>query len=157
MMDYLKKLTLLSSLIMLAACAGPNPYGHSTDRYSQGEANQSMQVRYGTIVDLQPVSLNSENNTVGTVAGGLLGGIAGSGVGRGKGRAAATVAGAVLGGYLGNKAQGAMGANGVQITLQMRNGETMSVVQEVNPNVLFRRGDEVQVLGGQYGKTRVVR
>ncbi|ORU90523.1 MAG: hypothetical protein A6F71_05990 [Cycloclasticus sp. symbiont of Poecilosclerida sp. M] len=157
-MKLLNTLLLITLFGLLAACAGPNPYGNSTDQYTRGEVNQIQHVRYGVITGLQPVTIDSEGNAVGTVAGGLLGGIAGSSVGGGKGRAATTVAGAVLGGYLGNKAQGALNkTNGVQITIQMDNGEVQSIVQETNANSFFRRGDRVKVIGGYSGKTRVVR
>ena len=71
---------IISALLALtvAACAGPNPYGNSTERYTSSEANQTMQVSHGTVIDVQPVTIDSEGNVVGKIAGGLIGGIGGS-------------------------------------------------------------------------------
>ena len=153
----MKMLSILILSTILMACAGPNPYGASNQRYSTSEANQSLQVNSGIIIDLQAVTIDSEGNIVGKVAGGLIGGIAGSSVGGGRGRSAAAVAGAVVGGIIGNKAEALYNrANGVQITVQMNNGQIQSVVQEVNPNILFRKGDHVTLIKSAAGKLRVI-
>lgn len=156
-MRALSFVLLITTLFLLAACAGPNPYGASSQRYGESEANRSLQVAHGTIIDVQPVTINSEGNAVGKVAGGLIGGIAGSSVGGGKGSAIAAVAGAVVGGVVGNKAEAAINkTNGVQITVQLDSGQVKAVVQETNPNVFFRKGDYVKVISDASGKTRVI-
>ena len=143
--------------LLLIACAGPNPYGASSEGYTSSEANQPLYVSNGIIIDLQPVTIDSEGNAVGKIAGGLLGGIGGSSVGGGRGSAAAAVAGAVVGGIVGNKAEALYNkANGVQITLQLDNGQVQSVVQEVNANVMFRKGDHVKLIRSASGKVRVI-
>ncbi|ORU94189.1 MAG: hypothetical protein A6F70_07895 [Cycloclasticus sp. symbiont of Bathymodiolus heckerae] len=146
---------LLSSLLL--ACAGPNPYGSASENYSTSETNQSMHVFNATIIDVQAVTIDSEGNFVGKIAGGLIGGIAGSSVGAGRGSSAAAVAGAVIGGIVGKKADELYNkANGVQITVQMDNGQVQSIVQEVNPNVIFRKGDHVRIIESATSKTRVI-
>ena len=53
--------------------------------------------------------------------------------------------GAILGGAAGNAVGGAIGkSNGVNITIRLDNGRTISVVQAVNKS-LFKKGDRVQV------------
>jgi len=149
-------LTLLLSTF-LVACAGTNPYGNASETYTTSEANQPMRVSTATVIDVQAVTIDSEGNYIGKIAGGLLGGIAGSSVGGGRGSSAAAVAGAVIGGIVGKKADELYNkANGVQVTVQMANGRVESIVQEVNPNAIFRIGDHVKVIESATSKTRVV-
>lgn len=156
-MKTLNTLLLSITALILTACAGPNPYGNSTERYTTGEANQAMQVSNGVVLDVQPVTIDSEGNVVGKIAGGLIGGIGGSSVGGGRGSAAAAVAGAVVGGMIGNKVEEMYNkANGVQITVQLNNGQVQSIVQEANPNAMFRKGDHVKVIKSATSKARVI-
>ncbi|MDX2425082.1 MAG: glycine zipper 2TM domain-containing protein [Cycloclasticus sp.] len=156
-MKTLSTLLLSITVLALTACAGPNPYGNSTERYTSSEANQTMQVSHGTVIDVQPVTIDSEGNVVGKIAGGLIGGIGGSSIGGGRGSAAAAVAGAVVGGMLGNKVEEMYNkANGVQITVQLDNGQVQSIVQEANVNALFRKGDHVKVVKSASSKARVI-
>ncbi len=153
----MKILSILLLSTVLFACTGPNPYGSASENYSTSEANQPMHVFNATVIGVQAVTIDSEGNFVGKIAGGLIGGIAGSGVGGGRGSSAATVAGAVIGGIVGKKADELYNkANGVQITVQMANGQVQSIVQEVNPNVTFRKGDNVKVIESATSKTRVI-
>lgn len=153
----MKQLSVLGLTLLLIACTGPNPYGASSEGYTRSEANQTLQVSQGIIIDLQPVTIDSEGNLVGKTAGGLIGGIAGSSVGGGRGSAAAAVTGAVVGGIIGNKAEALYNkANGVQLTVQLDNGQVQSVVQEVNTNVMFRKGDHVKLVQGATGKVRII-
>ena len=148
----MKLLLPITLSLLLIACAGPNPYGPSSEGYTRSEANQTLQVTNGIILDLQPVTIDSEGNAVGKIAGGLIGGIGGSSVGSGRGSAAA-----VVGGIVGNKAEAMYNkANGVQITIQLDNGQVQSVVQEVNENVMFRKGDHVKLIRSASGKVRVI-
>lgn len=148
---------LIITTLALAACAGPNPYGSSTEKYSEREANQPMRISYATVLDVQPVTIDSEGNIVGKITGALIGGIAGSGVGGGRGSAVAAVAGAVVGGMIGQKAGEQYDkANGVQITIQFENGQVRAIVQEANPNVIFRKGDHIKVIESPTRKTRVI-
>jgi len=147
----------LMVISFVTACAGPNPYGASSQQYTQSEANRALQVEHGVIVDLRAVTIDSEGNLVGKVAGGLIGGIAGSGVGGGSGSDIAAIAGAVIGGMIGNKAEEVINKdNGVQITVQLDNGRVEAVVQTVSPNVLFSKGDYVKLISDTSGKMRVV-
>lgn len=156
-MKTANRLLIVGFIAFLFGCAGPNPYGSSTENYSEREANQSLRVTHATIIDLQPVTIDSEGNLIGKGAGALIGGIAGSGIGDGRGSSIAAVAGAVIGGVVGNKAEAALNrANGVQITVELPNGRVQAIVQEVNENVHFRRGDHVRVIRTPSGKSRVM-
>ncbi|OBU34286.1 glycine zipper 2TM domain-containing protein [Photobacterium kishitanii] len=143
---------IIASTLGLAGCAA-NPYGNA---YNVNDARQMQQIYYGTVVRTQAVTLNGNGNGIGTLAGGAIGGILGSGVGGGKGAEIATIGGALLGGFLGNEAGNqATKRNGVNLTIKMDSGRTVSIVQQVNPQVMFHAGERVQVNLSDDGTSRV--
>ena len=145
-------LTVILSTLGLAGCAA-NPYGNA---YNVNDARQMQEVYYGTVVRTQAVTLNGNGNGIGTLAGGAIGGILGSGVGGGTGSEIATIGGALLGGYLGNEAgEQVTKRNGVNLTIKLDSGRTVSIVQQVNPNVMFHTGERVQVNISNDGTSRV--
>ncbi|MEC6899188.1 glycine zipper 2TM domain-containing protein [Photobacterium piscicola] len=143
---------IIASTLGLAGCAA-NPYGNA---YNVNDARQMQQVYYGTVVRTQAVTLNGNGNGIGTLAGGAIGGILGSGVGGGTGSEIAAIGGALLGGYLGNAAGNQVTKhNGVNLTIRMDSGRTVSIVQQVNPQVIFHEGERVQVNLSDNGTSRV--
>ncbi|KJG17033.1 outer membrane lipoprotein [Photobacterium angustum] len=145
-------LTVILSTLGLAGCAA-NPYGNA---YNVNDARQMQEVYYGTVVRTQAVTLNGNGNGIGTLAGGAIGGILGSGVGGGTGSEIATIGGALLGGYLGNEAgEQVTKRNGVNLTIKLNSGRTVSIVQQVNPNVMFHTGERVQINISDDGTSRV--
>ena len=143
---------IIASTLGLAGCT-TNPYGNA---YNVNDARQMQQVYYGTVVRTQAVTLNGNGNGIGTLAGGAIGGILGSGVGGGKGAEIASIGGALLGGFLGNEAGNqATKRNGVNLTIKMDSGRTVSIVQQVNPQVMFHEGERVQVNLSDNGTSRV--
>ncbi|MGF1723543.1 glycine zipper 2TM domain-containing protein [Photobacterium nomapromontoriensis] len=123
-----------------------NPYG---DSYGVADTRTIQQVYYGTITKLEPVTIEGEGEgqMIGALAGAAVGGILGSKVGGGSGSDIAAIGGGLLGGYAGSKAgEGVTRRNGVNITIKMDNtGKTVAVVQEANPNMMFRVGQRVRV------------
>lgn len=145
-------LVVVISSLGLAGCAA-NPYG---DAYNVNDARQMQQVYYGTVTRTQAVTLNGNGNGIGSLAGGAIGGILGSDVGGGTGSEIASIGGALLGGYLGNQAGNQVTKrNGVNLTIKMDSGRTVSIVQQVNPNVMFHSGERVQVNVDPNGTSRV--
>ncbi|MCD9537665.1 glycine zipper 2TM domain-containing protein [Photobacterium carnosum] len=143
---------IIASTLGLAGCAA-NPYGNA---YNVNDARQMQQVYYGTVMRTQAVTLNGNGNGIGTLAGGAIGGILGSGVGGGTGSEIAAIGGALLGGYLGNAAGNQVTKhNGVNLTIKMDSGRTVSIVQQVNPQVIFHTGERVQVNLSDNGTSRV--
>ncbi|MCD9548394.1 glycine zipper 2TM domain-containing protein [Photobacterium carnosum] len=143
---------IIASTLGLAGCAA-NPYGNA---YNVNDARQMQQVYYGTVMRTQAVTLNGNGNGIGTLAGGAIGGILGSGVGGGTGSEIAAIGGALLGGYLGNAAGNQVTKhNGVNLTIKMDSGRTVSIVQQVNPQVIFHIGERVQVNLSDNGTSRV--
>jgi outer membrane lipoprotein SlyB len=132
--------------VFLTGCA-QNPYGNA---YSTSGTRQVQNVYYGTIVSTQAVTIDPNQTGVGTLAGGAIGGLLGSKVGKGTGSTIAAIGGAILGGVLGSATQGGITRrNGVNLTIKLDNGRVISIVQQVNPKVIFRTGQRVQVnIGG---------
>lgn len=138
----------------LAVLAGCSTQRASSSVYSYGQAQREQIVRYGTVQQLRPVTLQSDESTaVGTLAGGALGGVLGNTIGGGSGRTVATVGGAILGALAGSAVEkGVNTRNGVEITVKLDNGETRVIAQE--DDIALRVGQRVQVISGA-GPTRV--
>jgi len=156
----------------LTGCA-QNPYGNA---YSVGDARQVQTVLTGTITKLDAVTiqgdagntigtlaggaigalLGSEIGGIGTIAGGAIGALLGSEIGGGTGSDIAAIGGGVLGSMVGSKAgQAADTRQGVNIVIKLDSGRTIAVVQQVDPNVIFRVGERVDIYQ-QGSTTRVV-
>ncbi|MEJ2526050.1 MAG: glycine zipper 2TM domain-containing protein [Desulfuromonadales bacterium] len=88
------------------------------------------------------------------MAGGVMGGVLGSAIGGGSGQRIATAGGAVLGGMAGSAIEkNATSAVGVELEVELDNGELLVVVQEKDS--VYRVGDRVRVLRDGRGTTRV--
>lgn len=138
-----------ASVLLVAGCAnlGPNPYGATT--YGGEATRTEQQVSYGTVVSLAAAKITpgQGEKTAATGIGAVAGGIAGSAAGQGRGKALSTLAGAVLGGIAGNAIDKKAGASqAVTITVKLDNGKTVAITQGVDPNVVFKVGERIQVL-----------
>ena len=151
LMRYLA-LCLILGVMPVSGCTN-----YSANTYSGNQVRSAQTVRYGTVVSTKPVVLEEENPAiVGPVAGGVVGGVVGNMFGSGRGRTLATVAGAALGagaGYAGEKA--ITKQNGLEITVEMEDGQTLSIVQAADQR--FAPGERVRVLQGSGGTARVTR
>ncbi|MFP4315009.1 MAG: glycine zipper 2TM domain-containing protein [Desulfovibrionales bacterium] len=141
---------LTLALAGMAGCA-PSREGKV---YSRSQARVMHDVHYGTVLQVEPVTIEGTRSGFGTLGGALVGGVLGSLIGRGKGRTLSTV-----GGALGGAAAGAGGEEAVtskdaiEIAVELDNGEIVSIVQE--PDVVYRTGDRVRVLTAPDGSARV--
>ncbi len=140
------------SALVLAGCANQSA---SSSVYTYGQAQQEQIVRYGTVVSVRPVVIQSDKSSgVGALAGGALGGVAGSTIGGGRGQILTSIGGALLGGLAGNAVENQVGkTQGLEITVRLDNGETR-VIAQAN-DVALSSGQRVQVISGG-GPTRVV-
>jgi len=120
------------------------------DDYSRGEARKVMRVRFATIESVRPVRLEGTKSPVGSMAGAVVGGVIGHSLG-GRGSVVSTVgavAGAVAGGVGGAALEeGITRRQGVEITIQLDNGEYLAVVQE-DGGEDFQPGERVRLVGG---------
>jgi len=139
------------SVVALAACVTASP-----DVVQPYQAQRMSQVLDGTVLSVRPVTIDGTQSGIGAGAGAIAGGVAGSNVGGGNGAFVGSVIGAVLGGVIGNSVErGATQQNGVEILVQMRNGERRSVIQAASTDN-WAVGDPV-VLVTTAGRTRVTR
>lgn len=134
---------LLLIPIGLSGCASTQ----SGESYSRSEARTVQQVEYGVIEQLRPVKIEGTKTPIGSGAGAAAGGIAGSSVGGSTTGKVMAVIGAVAGGLVGAAIEeGVTRAEGVEITLTMRDGRTIAIVQALSPNEKFAVGDRVRVI-----------
>ncbi|WP_323018538.1 glycine zipper 2TM domain-containing protein [Castellaniella sp.] len=140
------------SVLALAGCANQSASGSV---YTYGQAQQEQIVRYGTVVSVRPVVIQSDKSSgVGALAGGALGGVAGSAIGGGRGQILTSIGGALLGGLAGNAVENQVSkTQGLEITVRLDNGETR-VIAQAN-DIALSSGQRVQVISGG-GPTRVV-
>jgi len=143
---------LSASVLVLAGCANQSASGSV---YTYGQAQQEQIVRYGTVVSVRPVVIQSNQSSgVGAVGGAALGGVAGSAIGGGRGQILTTIGGALLGGLAGNAVENQAGkTQGLEVTVRLDNGETR-VIAQAN-DIRLGAGQRVQVISGG-GPTRVV-
>ena len=142
--------TLLIGLLLLTGCME----SRAGNVYTRDQARTSQSVNYGTILRVELVTIEGSQSGAGTLAGGAMGGVLGSAVGSGSGRAIATVGGAILGGAAGAAAEkGLTTAQGVELEVELDNGELLVVVQE--NDAVYRVGDRVRVLRDNKGTTRI--
>jgi outer membrane lipoprotein SlyB len=149
--NMFQKLVLAAFVATLGACTTASP-----DVVQRYDTQHLAQVQDGTVLSIRPVTIDGSQSGVGAGAGAVVGGIAGSSVGGHRESAIVGVLGAVLGGVIGNAAERTgTKENGVEIVIQLRNGERRAIVQTQGTEVIAP-GDAV-VLVTTGGKTRVTR
>ena len=148
----MKKIISLATFICLfTSCANPSL---KPDTYDRDSVQKVSNVLYGEIVSLKKVTIEGETKS-GTIVGGLVGAAAGSQVSDSKPE---SEIGAVIGGAIGatlggNVSKNIQSVEGIQLTINMDDGRTISVVQETS-QYSFSIGDLVEVISTK-GKTRV--
>jgi outer membrane lipoprotein SlyB len=151
-----KKIVVLTIASLLSAGMLTGCASDSAMVYNQGQMRQAQTVELGTVVSVQAVKMQGENNGLLTLGGAALGGIAGSQLGNGSRAAGAgAIAGALLGGFGANAAQRGVGTkNALEITVRLdRTKRMISIVQEADTQIVT--GQRVRVLSGG-GNDRVV-
>jgi len=141
---------LLLNLIFLS-CANASL---KPDTYGRDAAQRISNVLYGEIVSLKEIKIEGDTKS-GSIVGGLVGAAAGSGVSDSKPE---SEIGAILGGAIGatlggNLSKKIRSVDGVQLVINMDDGRTISVIQEVG-SYKFSIGDLVEVISTK-GQTRV--
>ncbi len=147
---YFPLVLLLMLALLAAGCAS-----QSGNVYSTKQARVEHTVEYGTIIDVQPVTIQAEQSGLGLLGGAIIGGVLGSTIGGGRGRTLSTLGGAVLGGAGGAAAEGAVGTKqALEITVEQDGGKVVSIVQEAGGES-FYKGDRVRILRAGDGSARV--
>ncbi len=143
-------LALVGALFVFTGC-GTSQSGRV---YTQGQAQKSLSVYYGTIIELREVTIQGSSSGAGTVIGGIAGGVVGSTIGSGRGRTLATLGGALAGAAAGSAVEKKSGTKAaLEFTIELDSGRLMAVVQEQDGH--YRVGDRVRLLQGGDGTWRV--
>ena len=140
------KATIVTMVVLtLTACANSSLTG---DTYSREDARKVQTVEYGEVLSVRAVIIEGDREGIaGNVGGTLIGGIAGNSVGDGRGQAIATTIGAIVGGVAGQAAEERLTRKqGQEIQIEMDDGRTLSLVQEVKDQEFFTAGDRVRLL-----------
>jgi len=137
----MKSIPIVAVALALAACATSDPnvvpvYG----------AQRIAHVFDATVLSVRPVTIDGSQSGIGAGAGAIVGGIAGSTIGANSGAAIASVLGAVVGGVAGNAIErDSTRQNGVEIIVQMRDGQRRAVIQAATADA-WAPGDPVIVI-----------
>lgn len=148
----MKRIIIFISLgLLLNNCANTSL---EPDSYDRGSTQKISNVLYGEVVAVKKVTVEGDTMS-GTLVGGVVGAAAGSGISDSRPE---SEIGAILGGAIGasiggNLSKSLKSVDGIQITINMDDGRTISVVQEV-AKYKFNVGDLVEVISTN-GKTRV--
>ena len=149
-----KSLTVLSILLLITALLPACAPSRSGAVYSRDQARTAHTVTYGSVISVSQVTIEGTQTGAGVLGGGALGGVLGSMVGGGRGSILGAVAGAVGGGLAGAAVEkGVTTKQALEITVQLDNGQILSVVQEADEP--FNRNDRVMVLRSVDGSARV--
>jgi len=141
-------------LILLSSC-GTNP------RMVSGEdAQKILDTQFGTVVDVQAVTIRGERSQVGAAAGAIIGGLAGNLVDNGKFREILIAGGAMFGGVIGYYAPVKLGEhNGFQYVISIDGkNRPMTIIQgsdgkdkgyTVGQRVTIVFGEKIRMLPGK--------
>lgn len=137
-------------VLAVASLAGCQNQGQSVYRFHEvGRANV---VNFATVLAVREVGIQGQNTGTGAAVGSLAGGMVGAQIGSGSGNTAATLAGLVVGGIAGAMAeQAAANRRGLEYTVTLENGATLTVVQDVNvADRILQPGERamIQMAGG---------
>lgn len=152
-MNVMRITTLLALALLLGAgCAS----SRSGKVYSRSEAQRVQDVQMGRVVAVQEITIEGTKTNIGTVVGTVAGGISARGGGSSTGDRVAGVIGAAVGGLVGAASEEAITRRaGLELTVALDNGKTISVVQEADQ--AFAVDDRVRILKQPDGTTRVAR
>lgn len=137
----LKPLIIAASLATLASCQTANP-----DVLRREDAQRLSSVEDATVLSVRSVTIDGSQSGIGAAGGAVVGGIALSNIGGPRGSSIAGIAGAIAGGVIGNAVErDATKQNGVEIVVQLNDGNRRSVIQAVGGE-RFATGDAVYLV-----------
>lgn len=122
-------------------------------RYGYEEVGQIQVVKFGTVVAVRDIDIIASNSGAGGLAGAATGATVGANAGSGSGELAGAVVGAVVGGVAGSALEQLIrNRGGVEYTVTLQNGKTITVAQNISEKDIFHnKGDRVMVqINGKY-------
>lgn len=152
-------LTILAVLAAAAMTVSSCTRQISPGVYEGQTVGTSAQTYTGTVQSARVVVVQEDEllqqNTIGGALGAAAGGLAGSRVGEGWGKIAASTGGALAGATIGAMAQrGLQRQNAMEYIVRLDNGQLMTVVQGMQPQIPI--GRRVYVQAGANGTARVL-
>jgi outer membrane lipoprotein SlyB len=140
----LKNLAILALLIPVYGCNFA-----TQSRYGYSEVGRIQVVNFGTVIWVRDIDIIADSSIAGGLAGGVGGAVAGAQIGGGAGAVGGAVAGALVGSAL---EQAIRNRGGVEYTVTLENGKTLTVAQNVSEkDTILRYGDRVMVqINGTY-------
>ena len=121
--------------------------------YERNVAKPVNEVLYGKIDSVRYITqqevVQSKNNGWKTLLGATIGGLVGNQFGGGTGRAVATAVGALAGAAVAQNQsnyQYTVEYKLVELLIKVKGDKLINVIQDVDKNMLFSRGDEVRIL-----------
>ncbi|NVD06276.1 glycine zipper 2TM domain-containing protein [Vibrio sp. JPW-9-11-11] len=121
--------------------------------YERNRARPVNQVIYGEIDSVRYISqqqlIQSQANGWKTLLGAVVGGVIGHQFGDGRGREVATAVGAITGaGVVNQQAQQEyrIEYQWVELLVKTEQGQLIDIIQDVDTDMLFSRGDSVRIL-----------
>lgn len=152
-MRYIMLILLCGVAVEIAGCSS-SP-AHSSKVYSRKEAGTVQTVQDGEVLYVREVTIEGSKAPWGGIAGGIMGYAVGNTIGSGSGKTLARSAGVVGGAAAGSAIQEKSTREvGLEITVQLDNGEIISVVQSSDEK--FDDGDRVRILRRPDGSARVI-
>jgi outer membrane lipoprotein SlyB len=149
-------LLALSALLVSSGCAP----AVAPRTYSAYDAGRPMSVRYGVVDSVRAVKIQTPPTGAGAAVGSTVGAIAGAAAGSNNsfyynsGSWWGALAGALLGGLVGSAIEaGASKQDGLELKVQMNDGETLVVVQDAQE--AFKAGDVVELVIAPDGSARL--
>ena len=151
MKSNLKIITFLILSLFISSCAYSSL---QPETYSRDAVQEMRNVLYGEVVKVKTVNIEGDIK-IGALVGGVVGLVAGSGVSDGEIESTiGAILGAAVGSAVGSKlSQKITKKEGVQLTINLDDNRTVSVVQEVG-EYQFKIGDLVELVTIK-SKTRV--
>ena len=144
MQRYIATTLAAAAALTLGACTTSSP-----DVVSRNDTQRMATVIDAVVLNVRPVTVDGTQSGIGAAAGGAIGGIAGSSVGGSR-------EALVVGGVIGNATErAATREDGLEILVQLRNGDRRSVVQ-ARAAESFTPGDPV-ILVTTGGRVRVTK
>ena len=126
----MKTTKLVSLLVFIVLVTGGCASSMSPNVYSRDQAQKVQTVHKGEVIMVREVQIEGTKSGAGAIAGGIMGFALGSTIGSGSGRTVARAAGTVGGAAAGAAIEeGATRQMGLEITIELDNGEVVSIVQ----------------------------
>jgi len=121
--------------------------------YERNKARPVNEVVFGTVETVRYISqqdiVRSKANGWETLLGAIVGGVIGNQFGDGHGREVATAVGAIAGGSIAHNSANysyKVEYRLVELLIKNREGKWIDVIQDVDQNMLFNKGDKVRIL-----------